>query len=95
MKNKLHFIFPRLIGATVVVGIAALVVVVLFKLLIGLVLIAGIAALFSAVARQRRQVRGGYITSIQGGPFESSAPHPYNRPISVTERPNVTVVPIN
>jgi hypothetical protein len=95
MKNKLHFLFPRLIGAAVVVGIAGLVAVVLFKLLIGLVLIAGTAALVSAVAGSRRQVRSGYITSISDGPFASSATHPYHRPITVVERPNVTVVPIN
>jgi len=41
MKNKARFIFPRLIGATVIVGLAALIITTLFKLLLGMLFVAG------------------------------------------------------
>ncbi|MBS1738469.1 MAG: hypothetical protein JSS98_17955 [Bacteroidetes bacterium] len=45
MKNKIRFIMPRLIGATVIIGVAAFVITVLFKLLLGLSLLAGVVLL--------------------------------------------------
>ena len=57
MKNKLRFIMPRLIGATAVAGIAALVITTLFKLLLGLTLLAGgIAIIARSIGRGRRQL---------------------------------------
>jgi len=57
MKNKIRFIMPRLIGATVIVGIAALVVTTLFKLLLGLSLLAGAVTLVvRSISKQRNRL---------------------------------------
>lgn len=54
MKNKMLFIMPRLVGATVVVGAAALIIAILFKLLLGLTLIGGVITLVASKAGWRR-----------------------------------------
>jgi len=57
MKNKIGFIMPRLIGATVIAGVAALVVTTLFKLLLGLSLLAGAATLvIRSIGKQRNRL---------------------------------------
>ena len=43
MKNKINFLLPRLVGATILVGLISIVIATVFKLLFGLALIAGIA----------------------------------------------------
>jgi hypothetical protein len=50
MRNNFRFIFPRLIGATVIVGLAALIITTIFKLLLGLVLIGGVVVLVKRFA---------------------------------------------
>src|SRR4051794_38877682 len=45
MKNRIGFIMPRLIGATVIAGVATLIVATVFKLLLGLSLLAAAATL--------------------------------------------------
>ena len=50
MRNNFRFIFPRLIGATVIVGLAALIITTIFKLLLGLVLIGGVFVLVKRFA---------------------------------------------
>ena len=60
MKNKLRFIMPRLAGATVVTGLAALVITTLFKLLLCLTLLAGGIALLARSFGRRRQQLGQY-----------------------------------
>ncbi len=96
MKNNFRFIFPRLIGATVIVGIAALIVTTLFKLLIGLVLIGGVASLIRSIAgAKRRELTGQYIpvSAHQFGPY---AGHQWNSPVPVNGNvQNTTIVPIN
>lgn len=55
MKNKLRFIMPRLAAATVVAGLAALVITTLFKLLLGFTFLAGGVTLFTRAFAGRRQ----------------------------------------
>lgn len=55
MKNKARFIFPRLIGATVIVGLAALIVTTLFKLLLGILFVAGAVMLVKRLLFNDRQ----------------------------------------
>jgi len=45
MKKRIGFIMPRLVGATLIAGVATLVVTTLFKLLLGLTLVAGVVTL--------------------------------------------------
>ncbi|SEJ38324.1 hypothetical protein SAMN04487995_4377 [Dyadobacter koreensis] len=55
MKNKARFIFPRLIGATIIVGLAALIITTLFKLLLGMVFVAGAVMLVKRLLFESRQ----------------------------------------
>jgi len=55
MTNKLRFLMPRLIGATLVVGIAAFIITTLFKLLLGMVLLGGAITLMAKQAGKRRK----------------------------------------
>lgn len=97
MKNNFRFIFPRLIGATLIVGIATLILATIFKLLIGLVLIGGVIALIKRATGSRRHqlARSHYGQFSDGsfGPFSQNqwaGPAPVNR-----EAEHVTIVPIN
>lgn len=54
MKNKIRFILPRLIGLTVLAGLLALVIGLIFKLLLVGTLLAG-AGMFIASRFKKRQ----------------------------------------
>ena len=96
MKNNFRFIFPRLVGATLVVGLAAFVITTLFKLMLGLVLIGGVVSLIRRAAGRNRMVpahiRNGHfgnneVINIEGGnPWAARA----NAVHSIS-----TIVPIN
>ena len=64
MKKRIGFIMPRLIGATVVVGLAALVITTLFKLMLGLVILGGAISLIGRKVGMRRQQ---YMAQYQDG----------------------------
>lgn len=68
MKNNFRFIFPRLIGATLVVGLAAFVITTLFKLMLGLVLIGGIVTLIRRAAGRNHMM----LAHIRNGQFGNS-----------------------
>ena len=55
MKNKFHFIMPRLVGATVVAGLAALIIATVFKLLLGVTILAGAVAIIARSFRKGRE----------------------------------------
>ncbi|MCF0054983.1 hypothetical protein [Dyadobacter sp. CY356] len=96
MKNNFRFIFPRLIGATLVVGLAAFVVTTLFKLMLGVVLIGGVVAMIKRATGRHRMmpahIRNGQfghneMINIEGGnPWEVRANAVHN---------TATIVPIN
>lgn len=71
MKNKFRFIMPRLVGATVVAGLAALVIVTVFKLLLGVTILAGaiaiIARSFSKGHEQLAQYPQGALPDFSNG----------------------------
>lgn len=56
MKNKFRFIMPRLVGATVAAGLAALVITTVFKLLLGLTILAGAITLIARSISRRHQL---------------------------------------
>ena len=61
MKKKMSFIMPRLIGATLVAGLAAFIVTTLFKLLLGVTLLAGAITLVARkVGSSRRKWMARY-----------------------------------
>lgn len=98
MKNNFRFIFPRLIGATIIVGIAALVITIVFKLLLGIVLIGGMVALIrKAVTNKRHQINGDYNGALSPVPFRSFSNNPWQEPVSIQGNIAMkqTIVPIN
>ncbi|MCE7040629.1 hypothetical protein [Dyadobacter sp. CY312] len=99
MKNNFRFIFPRLVGATLIVGLASLVLVTLFKLLLGVMLIGGVVMLV-----KRMIGRPGH--DLPAGPYARFAEHGYGSyqrhnqwagPITVDRNQSQaqTIVPIN
>ncbi|AVF47595.1 hypothetical protein CMT89_01160 [Elizabethkingia anophelis] len=55
MKNKMRYILPKLIGVTVIAGLATLIIGMVFKLLLAVTLIAGIGTLVASKFRRRRE----------------------------------------
>jgi hypothetical protein len=100
MKNNFRFIFPRLIGATVIVGLAALIITTLFKLLLGLVMIGGVVVLVKRFAGRPGQMQEngeyGQITQVGFGPMNhQSYGANYATVSAVPVQRQTTIVPIN
>src|SRR4051794_8619195 len=53
MKNKIGFVMPRLVGATVFAGVATLIAVTVFKLLLAITVLAGVISLVARLARKQ------------------------------------------
>jgi predicted lipid-binding transport protein (Tim44 family) len=105
MKRRMGIIMPRLIGATIVVGIAAFVITTLFKLLLGITLLAGAVMLISRKAFRRRQYmmpagygpqnsfdEYGYTNAMRGNDAWANQSSSFGRPAPQKEP---TIVPIN
>src|SRR3954454_25166741 len=102
MKNRIGFIMPRLIGATAIAGVAALIVTVVFKLLLGLCLLAGAATLvFRLISKQSKRLLNygqGEMTGYGNwGNFgQSSAAANSIRPVAgFAKRKEATIIPID
>ncbi|WP_221391120.1 hypothetical protein [Dyadobacter sp. NIV53] len=100
MNNKFRFIFPRLIGATVIVGIASFILITLFKLLAALAVIAGVATLIArSSGRHYMMQNSGEYGQVGHGGFGPIGKH--NRwasRVTVNADPVIraaTIVPIN
>lgn len=100
MKNNFRFIFPRLVGATVIVGLATLILATLFKLLLGIMLVGGVVMLV-----KRMIGRSGHGLPVhQYARFGDNSYSPFqghnqwNGPITVGANPSQqqqAIVPIN
>ena len=99
MRNNLRFIFPRLIGATVIVGIASFIMITLFKLLVGLLLIGGVATVAMRIAGKRNPAFGNsqYGRFAQGGIGPMSHGNQWGGPITVNANyaHKQTIIPID
>ena len=99
MKNNLRFIFPRLIAATVIVGVASFILFTLFRLLIGVLIIGGIVMLVRKMTGRNHQEFGpgqyGRFANSGYGPLPTR--NQWESPISVNANPSQkqTIVPIN
>ncbi|CAG5002063.1 hypothetical protein DYBT9275_02798 [Dyadobacter sp. CECT 9275] len=98
MRNNLRFIFPRLIGATVIVGLVSFIMIMLFKLLVGILLVGGVIALVRRMAGRPayRLHAGQHSAYVSGGITPSADRNQWTGPITV--RANVsqqTIIPIN
>lgn len=105
MKKRMGFIMPRLIGATILVGVAAFVITAIFKLLLGVTLLAGIATIISRKAFRRRQQmmpagyapqnsfgEYGYTNAMRGNSSRANQSPSFGRPAS---KKAATIVPID
>jgi hypothetical protein len=101
MKNKIGFIMPRLFGATVIAGVAALIVTILFKLLLGLTLLAGVVTLVMRLVtnRGKRLLQYGQGEMHAFGNWENfanSSPATNTiQPVAGFETRKATIVPID
>ena len=99
MKNNFRFIFPRLVGATVIVGLASLILVTLFKLLLGIMLVGGVVMLVKRmVGRTNPRLGAGQYArygDIGYGSFQGH--NQWAGPITVdrNQSQQQTIVPIN
>jgi len=97
MKNNFRFIFPRLIGATVIVGLASLIMVTLFKLMLGILVIGGVVAMFRRIAgRSHSGHSNGQFA--ENHDFVSVSNHrQWSDHVTVNANPaqKLTIVPIN
>lgn len=84
---------PRLIGATLVVGLAALIITTLFKLLLGITLLAGVITLISRRAGKRSQqwVTAGNQNIMGNNAGWNNQPAAFGSPVTKQS----TIVPIN
>ncbi|MBB4805884.1 hypothetical protein HNP38_001156 [Chryseobacterium defluvii] len=55
MNNRIKFILPRLLGITVLAGLAAFVLSMVFKLLLASLFIAAIGSLVAKIIRNKRE----------------------------------------
>lgn len=99
MKNNFRFIFPRLIAATAIVGLASIILITLFKLLVGVLIIGGVVALVRRMAGRGNHTlatgRYGEFSNNGIGPLVNRS-H-WNHSVSVNANPvqKQTIVPIN
>ncbi|TDE18284.1 hypothetical protein [Dyadobacter psychrotolerans] len=98
MKNNFRFIFPRLIGATVLVGLASLILVTIFKLMLGILLIGGVVAMFKGFFGRRNELAGGMYGEYQHrgiNPMSNSGHWSERVSVNVNPVQHQTIVPIN
>jgi hypothetical protein len=100
MKTKFQFIFPRLIGATLVIGLASLIFMVVFKLMLGILLVGSMVMLLrSMIGRNRHEDADAYESHLiypNVIPINQEIRTPYQR----SEKPGhaskpVSIVPIH
>jgi hypothetical protein len=96
MNRNFRFIFPRLIGATVIVGVASLIFITLFKLMAGLLVIGGAAALIKRFSRSEDRMTEAYSQFAEAGIHPLHNPYDrHNRVYAVAAPQRETIVPIN
>ena len=97
MKNNFRFIFPRLIGATVIVGAASFIMITLFKLMLGVLLIGGVVAIFRRMAGRShaRMASGQFKQHNTFGPFSNQNHWAGGVTVNANSAQKLTIVPIN
>lgn len=100
MKHKLRFILPRLIGATVIMGLASMVFFILFKLLLAAAAIGIILAIASKFMGKRARRYGDAYTpgayGMKGHKVQAVDYQPMQQPIyTAAKQKSSTIVPIN
>lgn len=94
MKRKLRFIMPRLIGATVITGLAALVITTLFKLLLGITVLAAVISIAGRKLGRRRQLMAQAQQSFGNG-YTPANSAPWANGFAGASQKASTIVPVN
>ncbi len=96
MKNKMRFLLPRLIGITIIAGIATLIIGTIFKLLLLGTVAAGIGTLVARKFARRRQRE--YINYYDNSPisFERNSEQNYavQPSFQASRTENLAIIPI-
>ncbi|SEG67797.1 hypothetical protein [Sphingobacterium lactis] len=94
MKNKIHFILPRLLVITALVGIFSLIIGALFKILLLGTVVVGIGAFVMSRIRKRRMLEQHYLHT-QRAQFAQGSPSLAISPIiGTTHQTKATIIPI-
>lgn len=89
MKGRFLFLLPRVIGLTLIIGLAALILGLVFKLLLGLIVI---GVIVFAVVSILHRIRGGRTQDTMTGlPKYGRHKEHYNERSSTRQ----TIVPVN
>ncbi|MGJ1205388.1 hypothetical protein [Sphingobacterium lactis] len=97
MKNKIHFILPRLLVITALVGIFSLIIGALFKILLLGTVVVGIGAFVMSRIRKRRMLEQQYLHYLQTqrAQFAQGSPSLAISPIiGTTHQTKATIIPI-
>lgn len=88
MKNKLFFILPRFIALTLIVGLASLILGIVFKLLLGVLVLGtmalGVATLVQKLGRHHRQGQMDVMLPVNRQHYASSYESHYQSASSKT-----------
>lgn len=96
MKKKMRFIMPRLIGATVVLGIAAFIITTLFKLVLGVTILVAVVGLVARkIGRRKQQGLDGQNGAGNMQQFSDNFFGAQVQPIRQQAQGRSTIVPIN
>jgi len=98
MKNNFRFILPRLAGATLLIGLAAFVMLMVLKLLIGIIAIGVIVALIRHFAGRTMYGRNaGRYGKVSYGvnPLPGSNPWMNGASANVYPQSRQTIIPIS
>lgn len=96
MKNKIQFIIPKLIGATLVVGLLSFVIGLLFKLLVAITILS--AAGIFLVTRMRNEKSQKRLRQ-QWNPISPNFGTDFSAPVrpasTEVQRTHLAIIPIN
>ena len=100
MKKRIGFIMPRLVGATLIAGVATFVITTLFKLLLGLTLVAGVVTLvIRSMSNKNKRLGYGQGETPGFGKWENfgsrHATNPIHPVAGFTAGKEATIVPID
>lgn len=95
MKNKMKFILPKLLGLTVVAGIAVFLLSIVFKLLLAGLILAGIGTFAIKMMGRRRERKMGYEKEIETFlPYHNEFPMKRETVYSQAHKENLAIIPI-
>ncbi|MBP2618248.1 hypothetical protein [Chryseobacterium jejuense] len=91
----MKFILPKLLGVTVLVGIAMFILSMIFKLLFAVLVLAGIGTFVAKMIGKKRERQMGYGNGKREFlPYYNNVPKPQEAVYSQTRKENLAIIPI-